>query len=70
MDLPTQLDRRATRARTIRRFVGRFYLTIDFDAQRWNERVMANPSYWGLLLAAGDGTQSTETRWVSANGHD
>jgi len=152
MDLPTQLDRRATRARTIRRFVGGFYLTmgginagivfadpqryqhfangayLDFVTQQWNELVMANPSFWGLLLAAGEillgtlllqggpwarigwvgviafhvllmmfgpgiwlwcipvltvlvpaaradwpqldhGTQSTETRWVNANGH-
>ena len=28
MDLATRLDRRATRARTIRRFVGGFYLTM------------------------------------------
>ena len=78
MGFATQLDRRATRARTIRRFVGGFYLImgginagivfadpqtyqhfaddayLDFVTQQWNELVMANPSFWGLLLAAGE----------------
>ena len=69
---------RATRARTIRRFVGGFYLTmgginagivfadpqtfrhfadgayLDFVTRQWNDIVMANPSFWGLLLAAGE----------------
>lgn len=78
MDLATQLERRAIRAQTIRRFVGGFYLTmgginagivfadphsyqhfadgayLGFVTERWNDVVMANPSLWGLLLAAGE----------------
>jgi hypothetical protein len=65
-------------ARTIRRIVGGFYLTmgginagivladpqtyehfadaayLDFVVGQWNDVVMANPSFWGLLLAVGE----------------
>jgi hypothetical protein len=27
---------------------------LDFVTQRWHDVVMANPSFWGLLLAAGE----------------
>ena len=78
MDLSTRLDRRAARARTIRRFVGGFYLTmgginagivfadplsyqhfadgayLGFVTEHWNDIVMADPAFWGLLLAAGE----------------
>jgi hypothetical protein len=78
MDLTAKLATRATRARTIRRFVGGFYLAmggvnagivfadpqtyqhfadaayLDFVTEQWNDIVMANPSFWGLLLAAGE----------------
>ena len=50
---------------------------LDFVTQQWNDVVMANPSFWGLLLAAGEivlgalllhGGPAARVGWVGAAG--